>query len=91
VAVVRQNQAACEGCTLRHRPGILFRTNSQFGNAFATGLTIAGALGGTIVVTTPATVTLELPSGVSEKPHQSSGTVVWTRWKLGAPPLKDTG
>ena len=56
-----------KGHTLRYRDGIALSANSNFGDAFGTALTIAGALTGKIVYTTPATVAFELPESVVEE------------------------
>ena len=71
------------GRTLRFRDGIVLRANSNFGNAFGTALTVAGALTGSIVWTTPAKVVIDLPSGVSEEVPEASGSETRTLWKLG--------
>jgi hypothetical protein len=74
------------GRTLRFRDGIVLRANSNFGNVFGTTLTVVGALTGTIVYQSPATVTLELPSGVAETVRPEGRTEIQTLWKLGDSP-----
>jgi hypothetical protein len=76
-----------KGKRLRFRDGVFLRTNTKFGNSFGTALTVAGALGGAIVLSSPATVTIALPSAaVDELPFNSmpSSTLIW---KLGDPPI----
>jgi hypothetical protein len=77
-----------KGRTLRFRDGIVLRANSNFGNAFGTALTVAGALTGSIVWTTPATVTLDLPDEVAQDGADGLGAEVKTCWKLGDEPLE---
>jgi hypothetical protein len=77
-----------KGRTLRFRDGIVLRANSDFGNAFATTLTVAGLLTGQIHWTSPATVTLNLPTEVEQDVVDESGPEVMTLWRLGDPPLE---
>ncbi len=72
-----------KGRTLRFRDGITLRSNSNFGNAFGTALTVAGALTGTIVWTTPAKVAIDLPKGVKEDLANEAGPEIHTYWRLG--------
>lgn len=77
-----------KGRRLRFGDGVTLRANSNFGNAFAVGLTVAGALTGQIVYTSPATVTIDLPNGVAEDVRDSvRPEAVDTLWKLGDPLL----
>ena len=77
-----------KGRRLRFGDGITLRANSNFGNAFAVGLTVAGVLTGQIVYTSPATMTIDLPNGVLEDVTDCvRPTPVDTLWKLGDPPL----
>jgi hypothetical protein len=80
-----------KGRKLRFRDGIFLRANSQFGNSFATALTVAGALGGSIVLTKPATTTIVLPTGVAEELPANAKPEIFTLWKLGDPPLGAQG
>jgi hypothetical protein len=79
-----------KGRRLRFGDGVTLRANSNFGNAFATGLMVAGALTGRIVYTSPATAAIDLPKGVakdiSDRVRPAS---VDTLWKLGDPPLSE--
>lgn len=77
-----------KGRTLRFRSGTVLRANSNFGNAFATALTVAGALTGSIVWTTPARVILDLPGGLAQDVPDGSGPEIRTFWKFGDPPLQ---
>jgi hypothetical protein len=78
-----------KGQTLRFHDGIFIRTNAKFGSGFTTALTIAGAAGGTLVLSQPATVQIELPSGVAEDVPDDIAPEIRTLWKLGDPPLGD--
>jgi len=81
-----------KGRRLRFGDGITLRANSNFGNAFAVGLTVAGALTGRIVYTSPATVTIDLPNAVAEDvTDRVRPASVDTVWKLDDPPLSEVG
>ena len=49
------------------------------------GLQIAGALGGALVISRPARITLTLPSGVSMSRPDTIAADTKTIWKLGDP------
>ena len=55
-----------KGRRLRFHDGLFLRTNASFGKAFETALTVAGAAGGMIVLTKPASVKIDLPAAVAE-------------------------
>lgn len=76
-----------KGRTLRFRDGIVLRANSNFGNTFGTALTVAGALTGSIVWTTPTQVTIDLPPGVNDVVADASEPETQTFWKLGDQPV----
>jgi hypothetical protein len=76
-----------KGHRVRFGDGLVIRANSNFGNAFGTALTVAGAMTGQIVLSQPATVTLVLPTGVAEQVHHCSPQDVQTIWRAGDPPL----
>jgi hypothetical protein len=76
-----------KGNRIRFRDGIVLRANAQFKNSFATALTVAGAAGGAIVLTTPARTTLALPAGVAEQLTADAQPEIVELWKLGDPPL----
>lgn len=81
-----------KGRRLRFGDGITLRANSNFGNAFGVGLTVAGALTGQIVYSSPATVTIDLPSGVAEDVTDGARpSTVDTLWTLGASAFSATG
>jgi hypothetical protein len=76
-----------KGRLLRFHDGIHLRTNSEFGDKFCTAVTIAGAAGGTIVLSKPAKLTLNLPTGVSDAISPGDAPQVTILWQLGDPPL----
>lgn len=76
------------GRMLRFRDGISLRTNTEFGKGFETAVTLVGALGGTIIWTRPAKVTVLLPGGTAEEIPESAFPIFTTRWALGDPPLE---
>jgi hypothetical protein len=79
-----------KGRQLRFGNGVALRANSKFGNAFATGMTVAGALTGRIVYASPATVPITLPKGVAEDVSACEETTrIETLWKLGDPPRSE--
>jgi len=77
-----------KGRMLRFRDGAVIRTNSNFGNSFGTALQVAGAMGGTLVLTRPASATVSLPIGVAEEIPDGIEPEVKTFWRLGDPPLE---
>ena len=77
-----------KGQMLRFRDGLALRSNANFGNNFRTALTVAGALGGGIVLYKPASMTVSLPSGAAEEVPEDRKPQVTTLWKLGDPPLQ---
>jgi hypothetical protein len=79
-----------KGRRLRFRDGMVLRANSNFGNAFATGLMVAGAVTGQIVYTSPAAAVIDLPNGVAEDFSDGlRNAPVVTLWRVGDPPLGD--
>ena len=74
-----------KGRRLRYRDGISLRSNSNFRNAFGTALSLAGAAAGLIVFSSPAKVTLSLPSAVATTVPGASVPLVETLWRLGDP------
>lgn len=77
-----------KGPRLRFRDGTFLRTNSRFGDAFGTGLSIAGIVAGGIYLVEPAKAVLNLPIGVAEDVPGESTPEIVTLWKLGDPPLE---
>lgn len=76
-----------KGQRLRFRDGVFLRANTNFGNSFGTTLTVAGALGGAIVLSTPATATIPLPTDVAEELPSNSESRIKVIWKLGDPSI----
>ena len=76
-----------KGRRLRFRDGMLLRANADFGSRFNKAITIAGAVGGVIVLTKYATVTIDLPTHVAEYVRDAPPTEVKTLWQLGDLPL----
>ena len=74
-----------KGRRLRFRDGICLRRNSSFGDTFSTALTVAGAMGGMIVLSKPATAKIQLPIGVREFVPEELAPEVMTLWELGDP------
>ena len=77
-----------KGRRLRFRDGLLIRQNSNFGDAFLTALTVVGALGGVIVLSSPAKITLKLPESVAEEVPAEDRAEMTTLWVLDDPPMK---
>lgn len=50
---------------------------------------LAGAAGGAMVLSKPATVTIDLPAGVGENVPDGLTPEIETLWKLGDPPLEN--
>ena len=76
-----------KGKRLRFRDGVLIRTNSKFGNSFRTAITVAGALSGTLVLSTPATASILLPAQVSQDVPFHLEQRIQSKWRLGDPQL----
>jgi hypothetical protein len=76
-----------KGRLLRFHDGMHLRANSDFGDAFRTAVTVAGAMGGAIVLSSPAKVKLTLPADIAETIPADAAPIVKTLWKLGDPPL----
>jgi hypothetical protein len=77
-----------KGQRLRFRDGVLIRANTKFGDSTATVIALAGALTGHIVLSSPATVKMVLPSGVAERLDHSGAAQTSTLWRLGDPELQ---
>jgi hypothetical protein len=77
------------GRRLRYREGIAIPHNSTFGNAFGKAVALAGAAAGVIVFSHPASIMINLPTGVAETIPEDSMPTVETRWTLGdeVPPM----
>ncbi|MEP6671056.1 MAG: hypothetical protein ABJF10_17990 [Chthoniobacter sp.] len=73
------------GTLLRYRDGL--RVGAVGMDIWREGLQIAGALGGALVISSPATIKLALPSGVSEYQVVRMEAEKETIWKLGDPVL----
>jgi hypothetical protein len=71
------------GKMLRFSSGIWIRGNTQFGNPLTTTLTVAAAMGGAFVISSPASVTMDLPKDVAEVADPAVGVELTTVWKLG--------
>lgn len=76
-----------KGNRLRFYDGIFVRTNCEFRNPVATSMTVLGALGGALVVSTPASITIDLPQHVAEEVPPNLVCEIRTLWKLGDPEL----
>lgn len=74
-----------KGERLRYRDGLFLRANTNFGNSFSTGLMVAGAMTGSIVLSSPAKVLFYLPIEVAEDLEDSLSTEVEILWQLGDP------
>jgi hypothetical protein len=76
---------------LRFRDGVFLRANSEFGNAFATAVSVTGVLCGNVVLSSPATATIAIPTDVTQELPQGNRPSITTLWKLGDPPLANPG
>lgn len=76
-----------KGQRLRSFYGAFLRTNAKFSKGFTTAITVAGAAGGAIVMSKPATVKVELPRNVRERIPRQLIPEVKTLWTLGDPSL----
>lgn len=78
------------GRRLRFRDGILVRGNTEMGVAATTGLILAGALAGMIVIpSSPAKMTIQLPDEAVDELSPSCEPQTRVHWRLGDPPLEN--
>ena len=78
-----------KGRRLRYRDGVFLRRNSYFDDPVGRAITLAGFLTGHVMLSSPATATVQLPTGASEDLPGGSEPRTTTIWKLGDPPLDD--
>ena len=78
-----------KGQRLRFHDGVFLRANTKFGGSFGTALTVAGAATGSIVLSKPATATVDLPVGVTEDIPDNLIPEIKTLWQLGDLSLDD--
>jgi hypothetical protein len=78
-----------KGRRIRFHDGVFLRSNTNFGNSFGTALTVAGAATGSIVLSKPATATIDLPIGVTEDIPGNLVSKTKTLWQLGEPALEN--
>ncbi len=72
---------------LRYNDGIAVKSNTKFDKQFRTAVTVVGALGGSLILISPASVKLDLPDDVASKLEKDYPPKIKTLWKLGDPPL----
>jgi len=77
-----------KGRRIRFHDGIFLRSDSNFGNSFATAVAIAGAATGSIVLTKPAKTSIQLPVDVAEHVPDHIPTETRTLWQIGDPALE---
>jgi hypothetical protein len=78
-----------KGRRLRFSDGIFLRSNSNFGSGFRTALTIASGAGGSVVLSKPATVKIELPTDVATDIPENIAPEIKILWQLGQPPIEE--
>jgi hypothetical protein len=74
---------------LRYNDGILVRSNSKFDKQFRTAVTVVGALGGALILISPASTMLSMPEDVASRLDQDLDPRTRTLWKLDDPPLEN--
>ncbi len=77
------------GRRIRFHDGVFLRSNTKFGDSFHTTLMLAGAATGQLVLSRPATATVDLPLGVTEEIPENMNPEIKTIWKQGDPPLEE--
>jgi hypothetical protein len=75
------------GKRLRFHDGVFLRANAKFGNTFGTAVLLAGAATGTIILSKPAIVKLQLPVNVADEIPFPDAPQVAVLWQLGDAPL----
>lgn len=78
-----------KGRRIRFHDGVFLRSNTNFGNSFGTALTVAGAATGSILLSKPATATINLPTGVIEDIPDNLVSETKTLWRMGEPALEN--
>jgi hypothetical protein len=78
-----------KGRRIRFHDGLFLRSNADFGNSFGTALTVVGAATGSIVLSKPATATIDLPSGVTEDIPYNLASETKILWQMGEPALEN--
>lgn len=76
-----------KGRRLRFADGVFLRANSNFGDGFSSAVVLAGAVTGSVVLATPARMTIMLPQHVAESVPLGIPTESRTLWKLSDAPL----
>ena len=74
-----------KGRRLRFHDGLSLRTNTEFKDPTGKAIAIAGAFTGQIVLYSPATVKMTLPTGVADHLDEPSVVEIRTLWRLGDP------
>ena len=77
-----------KGRRIRFHDGVFLGSKANFRDSFVTALTIAGAATGSIVLSKPATTTIDLPVGVAKDTPDNLAAEVKTLWQLGEPALE---
>lgn len=72
-----------KGRRVRFHDGIFLRANSNFGDAFTTAIALAGTVGGGLVLSRPAEVTIPLPSGVADSVDENLTPQLDILWQQG--------
>jgi hypothetical protein len=72
-----------KGRQLRFRDGIVLRADAQFNDVFSKTATIVGALGGAIIISSPAKAKLRLPINVTEYPPEEIESRQEILWRPG--------
>jgi hypothetical protein len=75
------------GHMLRFRDGISLRADTQFKDAYSRSVTIAGAFGGAIVLSRPASVKVKVPENVAEHVPAEIEPHIAILWRPGDEPL----
>lgn len=75
-----------KGKMVRFRDGTYIRNNTNFNESFGTVMTLAAAAGGNIILSSPASVRVELPENVAEDiPDELTAPTVEIHWQAGEP------
>lgn len=80
-----------KGRMLRFRDGIVIRTDSEFGDKFAATARVIGFFGGMLILSKPATMTIDLPMGVKNDIPDDVQATVTTLWKPGDSAFEELG
>ena len=80
-----------KGKRLRFHDGVFIGADTNFQDVFGTGLAVTALMTGSVVLTTPATISVDLPDDVAEEVEATIWPEIKTFWQFGDAPLDGVG